>query len=113
MPERKPEQEKEVMEWIEAVMGEPLPKGEYEEVRKISELNCNDKTLQLFTLYLFYHFLKQVLKNGVVLCKLMNKISPGAIAKFKESGPAFLLMENVQSFLKAIKTYGVSDEEVL
>jgi len=84
MPERKPEQEKEVMDWIEAVMGEPLPKGEYEEV----------------------------LKNGVVLCKLMNKISPGAIAKFKESGPAFLLMENVQSFLKAIKTYGVSDEEV-
>ena len=53
------------------------------------------------------------MKNGVVLCKLMNKISPGAIAKFKESGPAFLLMENVQSFLKAIKTYGVSDEEVL
>ena len=106
MPERKPEQEKEVMDWIEAVMGEPLPKGEYEEVRKIS--------VQLFTLYLIHcHFLKQVLKNGVVLCKLMNKISPGAIAKFKESGPAFLLMENVQSFLKAIKTYGVSDEEVL
>ena len=43
----------------------------------------------------------------------MNKISPGAVAKFKESGPAFLLMENVQSFLKAIKNYGVSDEEVL
>ena len=108
MPERKPEQEKEVMEWIEAVMGEPLPKGEYEEVRKIS--------VQLFTFFFYlihYHFIKQVLKNGVVLCKLMNKISPGAIAKFKESGPAFLLMENVQSFLKAIKTYGVSDEEVL
>ena len=44
MPERKPEQEKEVMDWIEAVMGEPLPKGEYEEVRKIS--------MQLFTLFL-------------------------------------------------------------
>merc|ERR1711983_487567 len=83
-PERKPEQEKEVMEWIEAVMGEPLPKGEYEEV----------------------------LQNGVVLCKLMNKISPGAISKFKQSGPAFLLMENVQSFLGAIKKYGVPDEEV-
>ena len=50
MPERKPEQEKEVMDWIEAVMGEPLPKGEYEEVREISEMNCNDKTLQLFIL---------------------------------------------------------------
>ena len=33
MPERKPEQEKEVMDWIEAVMEEPLPQGSYEEVR--------------------------------------------------------------------------------
>lgn len=42
----------------------------------------------------------------------MNKISPGAVAKFKQSGPAFLLMENVQAFLAAIKKYGVPDEEV-
>ena len=27
-------------------------------------------------------------------------------------GPAFLLMENVQSFLAAVKKYGVPDEEV-
>ena len=52
------------------------------------------------------------MKNGVVLCKLINKISPGAIPKFKQSGPAFLLMENVQAFLAAIKKYGVPDEEV-
>ena len=32
MPERKPEQEKEVLEWIQAVMEEPLPQGEFEEV---------------------------------------------------------------------------------
>lgn len=42
----------------------------------------------------------------------MNKISPGAVAKFKQSGPAFLLMENIQTFLAAIKKYGVPDEEV-
>ena len=84
MPPRQPEQEKEVLDWIEAVMGESLPKGDFEEI----------------------------LKNGVVLCKLMNKISPGSIPKFKESGPAFLLMENVQSFLTAMKKYGVPDEEV-
>ena len=53
-----------------------------------------------------------MLKNGVVLCKLINKISPGAVPKFKQAGPAFLLMENVQSFLKAIKKYGVADEEI-
>ena len=42
----------------------------------------------------------------------MNKIEPDSIKKFKQKGPAFLLMENVQSFLAAIKKYGVPDEEV-
>ena len=42
----------------------------------------------------------------------MNKIVPDSIKKFKQKGPAFLLMENVQSFLGAIKKYGVPDEEV-
>jgi len=55
---------------------------------------------------------EEVLKDGVVLCKMMNKIEEGAIKKFKQKGPAFLLMENVQSFLAAIKKYGVPDEEV-
>merc|ERR1712083_1219639 len=84
MAPRKPEQEQEVRDWIEAVLGEPLPSGDYEEV----------------------------LKDGVVLCKMMNKIEEGAIKKFKQKGPAFLLMENIQSFLAAIKKYGVPDEEV-
>ena len=34
MPARKPEQEKEVLDWIQAVLGEPLPDGEFEEVCK-------------------------------------------------------------------------------
>jgi len=72
------------LEWVFAVLDEPVPEGEFEEI----------------------------LKNGVVLCKMMNKISPNSIPKFKEKGPAFLLMENVQSFLAAAKKYGVSDEEV-
>ena len=45
---------------------------------------------------LFYY--SQVLKNGVVLCQLMNKISPDSVKKFKTSGPAFLLMENISAF---------------
>ena len=39
----------------------------------------------------------EVLKDGVILCRLMNKIVPGAIKKFKQKGPAFLLMENIQA----------------
>ena len=41
MPARKPEQEKEVTDWIEAVLGEPLPKGEFEEVSYIEISNFN------------------------------------------------------------------------
>jgi len=84
MPARNADQEKEILQWIEAVMGEPLPTGDFAET----------------------------LKNGVVLCQLMNKISPGSVKKFKTSGPAFLLMENISAFQKAAKAYGVSDDEV-
>ena len=84
MAPRNPEQEKEILQWIEAVLGEKLPEGDFAEV----------------------------LQNGVILCKLMNKIKPDSVKKFKEKGPAFLLMENVQSFLAAAKKYGVPDEEV-
>lgn len=34
----------------------------------------------------------------MVLCQLMNKISPDSVKKFKTSGPAFLLMENISAF---------------
>ena len=79
MPARNPDQEKEVLQvaylkfilirfqgliffkWVEAVMGEPLPSGDFGEI----------------------------LKDGVVLCKLMNKLQPGSIKKFKEKVDMF------------------------
>ena len=84
MPARNKDQEKDVLKWIEAVIGEKLPAGPYEDI----------------------------LKDGVVLCKLMNKIAPGSIKKYKTSGPAFMLMENIQTFQTAMKKYGVPDSEV-
>ena len=106
---RNPEQEKKVLEWITQVLGEPVPEGDFTDVSiyfynistpiitfaAMSMTNDADKTIRLYILSICL----QVLKNGVVLCKLMNKISPGAIKKFKEKGPNFLLMENVQAFL--------------
>jgi len=84
MQYRNEQQEAEVLEWISDVLGEKLPSQPFEDV----------------------------LKNGVVLCRLMNKIQPNSIKRIKESGTAFQLMENIQAFQAAIKKYGVPHNEI-
>ena len=66
-------QESEVQKWIEAVLNEPFPDDgkAYEDV----------------------------LKDGVILCKLMNTLSPGSIPKINISGANFKLMENVSRYV--------------
>lgn len=72
-------------EWIEGVLGWKFPAGQtYEDT----------------------------LKDGVVCCRLINKIKPGSVAKINEGGATFKLMENVQNFQKALKAYGVPDIDV-
>jgi len=47
------------------------------------------------------------LKNGVILCNLMNTIQPGAIKKIHPgTSNSFKLMENISNFLKAAENYG-------
>lgn len=72
------------MNWIYEVLGEKVPSGQYEDI----------------------------LKDGIVLCKLINKIAPGSVKKIQEKGTNFQLMENVQRFQAAIKKYGVPEEEI-
>lgn len=60
--------EKEAQEWIEAILGKKFPPNE------------------LF---------EDVLKDGQVLCELMNKISPGSVSKINSSGGQFKMMENI------------------
>ena len=81
---RNKEQEQEVLDWIENVLGEKLSGGSYEDI----------------------------LKDGVVLCKLINKIAPDSVKKIQTKGTNFQLMENVQRFQAAIKKYGVPEEEI-
>ncbi|CAL1689467.1 unnamed protein product [Lasius platythorax] len=82
---RNPEQEKEAQEWIESIIGKKFPPGETFE---------------------------DVLKDGQVLCHLMNKISPGSIPKINSTGGQFKMMENINLFQKALKDYGVDDVDV-
>jgi hypothetical protein len=47
------------------------------------------------------------LKNGVLLCKLINKISPGKIKKINTGNMPFLQMENIGSYLSACSQIGI------
>ncbi|XP_030558435.1 muscle-specific protein 20 [Drosophila novamexicana] len=82
---RNPEMDKEAQEWIEAILGEKFPAG------------------QLY---------EDVLKDGQVLCNLINKLQPGAVSKINSSGGQFKFMENLNNFQKALKEYGVPDIDV-
>ncbi|XP_059468373.1 muscle-specific protein 20 [Neocloeon triangulifer] len=84
MPPRNKEQEAEVLQWIFNVIGEPVPAGQYEDI----------------------------LKDGVVLCNLINKLAPGSVKKIQTKGTNFQLMENIQRFQQAVRKYGVPDEEI-
>ena len=80
---RDPQQEKEAQEWIEAIIG-----------RK------------------FNTTFEDYLRDGQVLCELINKIQPGSVTKINTSGGDFKMMENINKFQKAIQEYGVPDIDV-
>lgn len=56
--------------------------------------------------------LGQVLKNGQLLCKLVNDINPGQIKKIETSSMPFKQMENISQFLKAARALGVAEFDV-
>lgn len=79
------EQKEQILDWISAVIGEPL-----------------DKSLGF----------EKVLKDGTYLCKLMNKIIPGYVKKINTKGGNFALLENLQAFQKGMRQYGVPEDEL-
>ncbi|VDD83661.1 unnamed protein product [Mesocestoides corti] len=78
---RDKDQENESLDWIEAITGLKLDRSKpYEDI----------------------------LKDGTVLCKLMNGIKPGSVKKINENATMpFKIMENISAFLEAMKSYGV------
>lgn len=55
---------------------------------------------------------EKVLKDGVILCNLANKIKPGSVKRINKKGSNFVLMENHAAFQKAMKAFGVPEEEI-
>ncbi|KAJ5069753.1 calponin [Anaeramoeba ignava] len=72
-----PQKEGEVLDWIEAVTGQSAP-------RSVSGL-----------------------KDGVLLCNLANRISPGIVKKINKMKTPFMQMENIGNFLSACRSLGV------
>lgn len=82
---RDPQQDHEAQRWVETILGRKFPSGvAYEDY----------------------------LRDGVVLCELINKIKPGSVNKINTSGGDFKMMENINKFQAACKAYGVSDLDV-
>eukprot|EP00056_Hartaetosiga_gracilis_P001801 m.47755 g.47755 ORF g.47755 m.47755 type:complete len:308 (-) comp10787_c0_seq2:118-1041(-) len=52
------------------------------------------------------------LKDGVVLCKLINALNPGSVKSIYEGNMAFKQMENISKFLSSLPSYGIRVEDV-
>lgn len=74
---RDSEQEQEAQAWIETIVGEPF-KGNFEDS----------------------------LRDGILLCKLMNKLKPGIIQKIAVSGGDYKMMDNISQFQRAATYWG-------
>ncbi|XP_013403490.1 myophilin isoform X1 [Lingula anatina] len=84
---RDPAVERETLEWIQAVLGDSY---------KIDM----DRPYE------------EVLRDGVILCNLINALKPGSVKKVNKSGGAFLLMANLEQFTQACVDYGCRKEDL-
>lgn len=81
--------EQEALRWMEAVLGEPLFAG------VAGQDNVHEK-----------------LKDGTILCNLVNVIKPGSVKKVNQSKMAFKMMENIGLFLNACEGLGMNKSDL-
>jgi len=76
--------ESEIALWIEAVLEDPIPPKPFDEL----------------------------LRDGVLLCRVANTIKPGVVPKIKRPFTKDACIENIESFLKALRDFGVAEEHI-
>jgi hypothetical protein len=77
--------------------------GAMEEAQQWIEAILNEKFLAEFG---------DSLKDGVILCQLMNTIKPNSVARIQTSQMPFKQMENITAFLKACRAIGVAEYDL-
>jgi len=55
---------------------------------------------------------KGPLKNGVILCHVINSIHPGSVKRINQSSMAFKQMENIGNFLTGCEGIGCSKQDL-
>ena len=53
----------------------------------------------------------ELLKDGILLCNLMNVLKPESIRKINTKKMPFLMMENIGAFLDACRSYGMNPSD--
>jgi len=53
-----------------------------------------------------------VLKNGHLLCELINKLRPGSVKKINTMNAPFKQRENIEMYLKGCETYGLVTQDL-
>lgn len=76
--------ESEIALWVEAVLDDCIPPKPFDEL----------------------------LKDGVLLCRVMNTLQPNSIPKIQKPFTKEKQLENVNAFLNAAKSYGVPEDKL-
>jgi len=78
-----PRTEEEVRDWIRILLGE--------------DLGAN---------------LHESLKSGVILCQIINKLQPKSVVNIGRTKTPFMMMENINNYLKACSTLGLATSDL-
>lgn len=85
-----PLMEQNALAWIEAVLDKP---GLFDDVSGARAVH-------------------DILKDGIILCELINTLQPGSVKKINHQKMPFFKMENIGNFLSACESYGVAKSDL-
>ncbi len=85
-----PEMEQDALAWIEAVLDKP---GLFDGISGARAVH-------------------EILKDGIILCELINTIQPGSVKKINHQKMPFFKMENIGQFLTSCQSYGVQKSDM-